>query len=202
MNKLALLFHSEIRAEMLRLLFGARQREMYRAEIIAQTNFAQRSVEEELEKLVRLELLTTVKDGNRRYYTVNQANPLYPDLHAIVLKTSGLKDLLVVALPPKKIVFAFVFGSIAATTERGESDVDLMIVGSATHREVASGLRRVGERIGRDINPQFFSVEELTRRLKAKDHFLSDVRAKPKLFILGDENEFNNLVGRRVAPAA
>jgi predicted nucleotidyltransferase len=201
-NKLALLFHSEIRAEMLRLLFGAGQREMYRAEIIDRTPFAERSVEEELEKLVRLELLTTYKDGNRRYYAVNQGHPIYPELHAIVLKTSGLKDLLAEVLPSKKIDFAFVFGSIAAAGERAESDVDLMIVGTAGHRDLASALRSAGERIGREINPHFFGPDELKRRLKARDHFLTDVIAKPKLFIIGDENEFNDLVGRRLASAS
>ena len=202
MNQLALLFHSEIRAEVLRLMFGARQREMYRAEIIAQTRFAQRSVEEELEKLVHLELLTTRKDGNRRYYAVNQTHPLYPELHAIVLKTSGLKDLLAEVLPVKKISFAFVFGSIAAKGERAESDVDLMLIGKVGHRELAPGLRSVGERIGREINPHFFSRDELLRRVKARDHFLADVIAKPKLFILGDEHEFDDLVGRRLAPTS
>jgi predicted nucleotidyltransferase len=202
MNKLALLFHSEIRAEMLRLLLGARQREMYRAEIIGHTPFAQASVEEELQKLVDLELITTVKDGNRRYYSANRAHPLYPDLHAIVLKTSGLKDLLVEALPKKKITFAFVFGSIAADSERAESDLDLMIIGSARHRDLASALRAASERIGREINPHFFEPVELARRVKAKDHFLSDVMAKPKLFIIGDENEFTHLVGRGLAPTA
>ncbi len=200
MTKLALLFHSEVRAEMLRLLFGARQREMYRAEIISHTPFAQGSVEEELQKLVDLELITTVKDGNRRYYSANRAHPIYPDLHAIVLKTSGLKDILVEALPKKKITFAFVFGSIAAENERAESDLDLMIVGSASHRELASALRSAGERIGREINPHFFDAAELARRVKANDHFLSDVMAKPKLFIIGDENEFTHLVGRGLAP--
>ena len=48
MNKLALLFHSEVRAEVLRVLFGLRTEKMYRAEIIEQTDYAQRSVEEEL----------------------------------------------------------------------------------------------------------------------------------------------------------
>lgn len=202
MNKLALLFHSEIRAEMFRLLFGARQREMYRAEIIGQTRFAQASVEEELGKLVRLELLTTTKDGNRRYYVANQAHPLYPELHAIVLKTSGLKDVLADALPAKRVAVAFVFGSVAATSERAESDIDLMIVGEVTHRAAASGLRAAAERIGREINPHFYPVEEFVRRLAARDHFLSDVMAKPKLFIVGGERELGELAGGRVAASA
>lgn len=202
MNRLALLFHSEIRAEMLRLLFGARQREMYRAEIIGQTRFAQRSVEEELEKLVRLELLTTTKDGNRRYYVANRAHPLYPEMHAIVLKTSGLKDVLAEVLPAKKIAVAFVFGSVAAASERAESDIDLMIVGDVTHRSVASGLRAAGERIGREINPHFHTREEFGRRLGAGDHFVGDVMAKPKLFIVGGERELGELAGGRVAASA
>jgi hypothetical protein len=195
MNKLALLFHSEIRAEMFRLLFGVRQREMYRAEIIGQTRFAHASVEEELEKLVRLELLTTTKDGNRRYYVANRAHPLYPELHAIVLKTSGLRDVLADVLPAKKVAFAFVFGSVAAASERAESDLDLMVVGEVTHRLVASGLRAAGERIGREINPHFYSREGFVRRLAAGDHFLSNVMAKPKLFIVGGERELGELAG-------
>jgi hypothetical protein len=60
----------------------------------------------------------------------------------------------------------------------------------------------VSERIGREINPQFFDLAEIRRRLAAKDHFLRDVMAKPKLFIIGDENEFNDMVGRRLASAS
>ncbi len=105
-------------------------------------------------------------------------------------------------LPAKKIAFAFVFGSVAADTERAESDLDLMIVGSARHRDLASALRAAGERIGREINPHFFEPAELARRVKANDRFLNDVMAKPKLFIIGDENKFTHLVGRGLAPTA
>lgn len=202
MNKLALLFHSEVRAEILRILFGLRAGRLYRGEIVALTTFAPASVEEELAKLVRLELLTTTKDGNRRYYSANQAHPLYPELHSIVLKTSGLKDVLCDALPRGKISFAFVFGSLAATRERAESDVDLMVIGEVGHRAVATPLRKAGEQIGREINPHFFTEEDFLARLAAADHFLGDVMAKPKLFIIGDENEFNDLAGSRLAPKA
>ena len=70
--------------------------------IIGHTPFAQASVEEELQKLVDLELITTAKDGNRHYDAANRAHPLYPELHAIVLKTSGLKDLVAEALTKKR----------------------------------------------------------------------------------------------------
>jgi len=89
MNALALLFHSGVRAEVLGLLFGEPREPMYRAEIIAQTKFAPASVEEELQKLERLDLLVSSRDGNRRYYSPNTAHRLFPELQAIVLKSSG-----------------------------------------------------------------------------------------------------------------
>lgn len=78
---------------------------------------------------------------------------------------------------------------------RAESDIDLMIVGDVTHRSVASGLRAAGERIGREINPDFFPEEEFRRCLATGDHFLGDVMAKPKLFIVGGERELGDLGG-------
>lgn len=201
MNKLAKLFLSEIRAELLRLFFGPGTRRMYRAEIIGQMRFAGGSVEEELEKLVRLELLLTTKDGNRRYYEVNPAHPLHPELRGIVLKTVGLHDVLADAIPARGVTCAFVFGSLAARSETVASDVDLMIIGTVSHRPLASGLRTAAERIGREINSHFLREDEFLDRLAAKDHFLSDVVAKPKLFIRGNEHEFAQLVKRRLAPA-
>jgi Nucleotidyltransferase domain. len=199
MDFLSQLFLSEVRAALFRLFFGLSAGRMYRAEIIARFKFAGRSVEEELEKLVRLELLHTTKDGNRRYYEVNRSHPLYPELRGIVLKTGGLRDVLAEALKGLRIEHAFVFGSIAAGTETSESDVDLMVIGAVTHRQAASGLRRAGETLAREINPHFFSPDEFFGRLAKRDHFLGDVMAKPKLFIVGDNHEFTDLAQRRLA---
>ena len=202
MDPLALLFLSEIRAELFRVLLGISVKKMYRAEIVGLVDFAPSSVEEELAKLVKLELLLTTMDGNRRYYEANQAHPLYPELRSIVLKTVGLRDVLAAALPADRITYAFVFGSLAAQTATAASDVDLMIIGDATHRSLASALRAVGEKLSREINPHFFGIDEFLNRAAAKDHFLGDVLAKPKLFIIGDEHEFTDMVGRRLAPTA
>lgn len=199
MDLLSQLFLSEIRAALFRLFFGPSSGRLYRAEIIARFDFAGRSVEEELEKLVRLELLHTTKDGNRRYYEVNRTHPFYPELRGIVLKTGGLRDVLVEALKGAKVEHAFVFGSIAAGTETAESDVDLMVIGTATHRQAASGLRRASETLSREINPHFFTTDEFFGRLAKRDHFLGDVMAKPKLFIVGDNHEFADLAQRRLA---
>lgn len=199
MNSLALLFLSEVRAEVLRVLFGIGAKRMYRAQIVGLIDYAPSSVEEELAKLVKLELLLTTTDGNRRYYEANQAHPFYQELRSIVLKTVGLRDVIGEALPAEGIAYAFVFGSMAADTATAASDIDLMIIGTATHRKLASALRAAGEKLNRELNPHFFNEDEFFARLAAKNHFLSDVAAKPKLFIRGDEHEFTDLVKRRLA---
>lgn len=199
MDLLAQLFLSEVRAALFRVLMGTATAPMYRAEIIARMDFAGRSVEEELEKLVRLGLLHTTKNGNRRYYEANREHPVFPELRSIVLKTSGLRDVLASALKGTKVDYAFVFGSIAAGTETAASDVDLMVIGAVTHRQAAPGLRRAGEALSREINTHFLTAEEFFARLAKKDHFLSDVMGKPKLFIVGDDHEFAELAQRRLA---
>ena len=202
MNRLAALFHSEVRAGVVTLLFGLRPSRMYRAEIIAQLDFAARSVEVELEKLVLLDLLETTKDGNRRYYSANHHHPWHGDLCSLVLKSTGLADVLRTALGTERIEFAFVFGSLAALSESAESDVDLMVIGRMGLRDLAPRLRGASEKIGREINPHTWSRDEFTRRAASGDHFLSDVLAKPKLFIVGQEHEFGNLARESVAAPA
>lgn len=200
MGRLSLLFYSEIRAELLRLFFGLRSARLYLGEIERMTGFANRSIEEELKKLAGLQLLTATRDGNRVYYTANRVHPLYPELHNIVLKTDGLHDVLADALAPdRRIEFAFIFGSVAQSSERAESDLDLMIVGDLGQRDLATLLKKASESIGREINPHVFSRAEFGQRMANRDHFLTNILNKPTIFIKGNENEFADLAGRGMA---
>ncbi len=186
-NILAELLGSVARAEVLRVLFGLSIAEVYIAEIVRRTGMGGQGVDEQLRVLLALELVTTRPDGNRRYYQANTAHPLYPELRGLLLKSSGMRDALAEALQSPKVEIAFVFGSLARREERAESDVDLMIFGDAGAREFASNMRRLCERLNREINPCFFTMAEVRRRLAANDHFLARVLEQPKLFVVGDE---------------
>jgi predicted nucleotidyltransferase len=202
MNTLGRLFLSELRAEVLRRLFGGSREPFYLNQLIKETRFVSRSIEEELKKLKSLELVLADRDGNRVYYRANEKHPLFPDLRNIVLKTTGLREVLAEALRSDDVEFAFVFGSVAQGTEQAESDVDLMIIGAMTNRELAPRLRGIAGQVGREINPHIFNRDEIAERLSNRDHFLSEVIANPKLFIIGTEHEFENLVTSRMASAA
>jgi predicted nucleotidyltransferase len=53
-----------------------------------------------------------------------------------------------------------VFGSIARGKERGDSDVDLLVIGDLGLRDVARALQGVTEKIGREVNPHVLSPRE------------------------------------------
>lgn len=198
MNILADLVRSPVRAELLRVFFGLRSGKLYRAELMSLMPFAKESVETQLNALRRMKLIISEKDGNRAYYSANSLHPLYSDIRSIVLKTTGLHDVLASALSDPEIEFAFVFGSIASQTDKPESDVDLMIVGDVTEFRIAKLLSGVGDHLGREINPHVYTRGEITRRVEANDHFLNDVLSKPKLFLTGNQHEFDQLAQRRL----
>jgi hypothetical protein len=53
---------------------------------------------------------------------------------------------------------------------------------------VVGWLSGISEKIGREVNPHAYSVEEFLKRKKSGDHFLSTVLNSQKLFVKGDEH--------------
>jgi uncharacterized protein len=193
MNTLAELLSSRVKAEIFRLLFGALDQELHVREIERQSGLADATVRQELKRLIALGVVTARQDGNRIYYRANKEHPLYLEIHNLVLKTSGLADVLREALTTTDIRLAFVFGSIASGADKAHSDVDLMVIGDITLRQFTKLLSGVSARIGREINPHVMTADEFTRRRKGRDHFLTTVLAAPKLFVKGNDHELETM---------
>jgi uncharacterized protein len=202
MNTLAELLSSRVKAEIFRLLFGATPRELHVREIERQSGLADATVRQELKRLLRVGVIESRLDGNRTYYRANTSHPLYPDIRNLVLKTIGLKDALREALASPDVKLAFVFGSVAAGSESAESDIDLIVIGSISLRQLSKLLSSVAMRVGREINPHVFTVEEFKRRLKARDHFITTVLAAPKLIVIGNEDELTTMGRERLVARA
>ena len=192
MSLLQLLFH-RVRAEVFRLLFADAEREVHGRDLARQSGLNVKTVQDELEKLSKADIVTSRRDGNRRYYRANASHPLFADLQQLVLKTSGLRDVLVDALKRVKgIEVAFVFGSLAAGSGKAASDVDLLVIGDTGLRALAPGLRRASASIGREINPITMTVTEYAKG-KNKHPLLLNLADKEKLFIIGDADELGHL---------
>ncbi len=162
-------------------------------ELERQSGLALGTIQQELKKLEGMELLAARRDGNRVYYSANTTHPLYRDIRNLVLKTSGLVEVLREALSSEGIDLAFVFGSVARGEEGAEGDVDMIVIADVGLAALSALLSGVSEKLGREVNPHVMGRDEFKRRLQSGDHFLSRVMGSPKLFVVGDEDELARL---------
>jgi len=155
------------------------------------------SLQRELRDLTDAGILKTHRQGRMAFYQANAQSPLFRELRGLLLKTAGLVDVLADALKPlaKEVDFAFIYGSVASATEKSDSDIDLMVVGTLTPMEISLPLRKAHDLLGREINPTVYSPAEFKKKRLSKDHFLTHVLDKPKLFVLGNGNDLGQAFG-------
>ena len=180
---------SQIRAEIFRLLFGLSDTELHVREIQRQSGLTIGTVQQELTKLSSLDLVKSRRDGNRLYYRDNKEHPLFSEIHGLVIKTSGLVEVLSIALSDLNILLAFIFGSVARDEITVSSDIDLMIIGEVSLRRVSSALAGAPEQLGREVNPVVVSSAEFRERISKGEHFVSRVLESPRIFVVGTEHD-------------
>lgn len=190
---LASLLFGEYRQRALGLLLLNPDASFHVRELARLTGTSAGTLHKELTKLTTGGILQRKKIGNQVHYSANLNCPIFDELASILRKTSGLADVLAKALIglENKIEFAFVFGSVARGDQETHSDVDVMLIGSLNFSDAVQALHSTQSVLQREINPVVYSQEEFSRRIKNNDSFIKEVLAKPKLFILGEENEFS-----------
>ena len=191
MNTLKLLLSSRARAEIFRLLFSGLGEELHVREIQRRSGLNDSTLRQELRKLADLDLIQGRRDSNRIYYSANKENPLYQDIQNLVIKTSGLVDVLKASLKDERIKISFIFGSIAKGEVKAGSDVDIMVIGEIGLRGLSGLLSGVSEKIGREVNPYVLSRTEFRKRIQDKEHFLFGVLRSQKIFIIGNEHDLS-----------
>jgi predicted nucleotidyltransferase len=181
---------SKVQQRVLGVLFGNPDRSFFANEIITLANSGTGAVQRELARLEGAGLLNVKRLGRQKHYQANAAAPVFAELRDLVMKTSGLADVLRAALSPlaEKIAAAFVYGSIAKGESTPASDVDVMIVSDElTYSDVFSVLEEAGNRLGRKVNPTVYSRKELHFRIKSPSAFMTRVLAQPKIWLMGDD---------------
>jgi predicted nucleotidyltransferase len=109
------------------------------------------------------------------------------------LKLSRGIEVLSIALSNLNITLAFVFGSVARNEITASSDIDLMIVGESSLKEVSSALAGLPEQLGREVNPVLLSPQEFPKRISKGEHFITRVLESPRIFVVGTEADFETM---------
>jgi DNA-binding transcriptional ArsR family regulator len=86
MKVLSMLF-PEVRANVLRLLFAEPRRELHLRELARQCRLALRTVQVEVRKLSTAGLISSRKQGNRRFIRANTNSKFFGELQRLVIKS-------------------------------------------------------------------------------------------------------------------
>ncbi len=181
---------SKVRQRVLAVLFGAPDRSFYTNEVIGLAQSGAGAVQRELADLAAAGLLSVRKQGNQKHFQANAASPVFAELRSLVLKTSGLADVVRTALLPlaPQIAVSFVFGSMAKQQDTAASDVDLLVVSDTLgYGDVFGALEAASQTLGRTINPTLYTLADFKVRQQGDNAFINRVMQQPKIWLIGQE---------------
>ena len=189
------LFSSKARIEILKLFIFNPKDKFYQRQISLQSKQPIRAVQREVEKLEKIGLIKKNITSNRVYYSIDSSCPIYGELKGIIFKTAGIASVLKNELAKAgDVISAFIYGSYAEGKEGPSSDIDLMVIGNASSRELSKILSGPKTELSREINYAVFKPSEFRDKVKEKDHFLNAVLKNKKIFIVGSENELKRII--------
>ena len=197
--------YGQTRQAVLRLFFGQPDRRFLQKEVIGRIGLGSGTVQRELERLSKAEILVRTAEGRQSYYQANHRSPVFEELRGLVRKTFGATQVLQEALAPiaNRIEVAFIFGSVASGEEKSESDLDFMVVANdVSLSDLIPAIRQSERVLGREVNPSLYTPTEFSRRLGEHHNFLSTVVEGPKLFLIGGIRELSRLAKKRLVESA
>jgi predicted nucleotidyltransferase len=191
------LFASGTLARLLTALATGPETAFYQKELADLAGTGLYAVQRELARLEKAGLVVRTPRGNRVYYKANRGHPAFEDLKRVILKTVGLGEALRAALAPLsgRVRVVFIYGSFARGEETAGSDIDLLLVGDLSLREVSAVLGPVGRDLGREFNPAVYPPKEFKTKIEGGHHFITEVLKGEKIFLIGDEHALERLVG-------
>jgi predicted nucleotidyltransferase len=184
------LFSSKLRVKVLEHFFFHPGEEFYVRRLASELDEPVGTVGRELAHLEKAGILASRRVGNQKHYRLGEDCPILDDLRNIFLKTSGAGAELRAAL--ERIVgveLAFLYGSYAGGEAHAGSDLDLMIVGNASDRDLASAVARVERRLKREINYTIYARRDAEKRLGQKGDFVDEVLRGPRILLIGNEHD-------------
>lgn len=134
-------------------------------------NLSRKIKELETEGIINSEV-----EGRQKYFFLNSGYPLLAEVKKIHETQFSLPLLIKNSLVDiKGLKEVYIFGSYAKNTMTGDSDIDLLLVGSHDSLQVRRVILPLQKKIGRDINIIDFSEQEYEEKIKAGNDFLKNI---------------------------
>jgi predicted nucleotidyltransferase len=146
------------------------------------------SIDKTLKELVAAQLVVRQESEHGPEYRAPEEDSRLAGLFLLLRQDSELVERLKRALSRfKAIEYACVFGSFAKGTTRRGSDVDVLVLEQEglDRFAVMVSLTKVAERTKREVNPDFYSVDEFRHKIEAGDPFSREVVGGSRIDLKG-----------------
>jgi predicted nucleotidyltransferase len=175
------------RVKVLAFLLLNASAEYHIREIARRAGVPLKAAQRELALLEEIALIERHRRGRQVFVSVQTSHPLFEDLRSLLLKTEGL------AIPIRQsleamngVEAAAIYGSVAAGSDTGHSDIDLLVVGAPDELALHEAVSALEEELGRPINYTLLSRKELKARMRKKDPFLTRVLSGDLIAVTGE----------------
>ena len=193
-NTIGSVLFTKTQQKVLGLLYGQPHKSFYLNEIVWLSDIGRGTIKRELERMTASGIVIQKRIGNQNHYQANDSCPVYQELLGIVRKTFGIADVIKTALTPifDRILFAFIYGSIAKSEDSSKSDIDLLVISDKlTYSEVMERLIEVEGSLGRVVNPTIYDLNQIKQKLKQDNAFVARIIEQPKIWIKEDQDVFD-----------
>ena len=185
---------SKVRVKILELFLGNPDQVYHVRDIVRRVDEEINAVRRELARLEKTGLLMSQWKANRRYYSVKKDHIFYFELLSIINKSVGLGgNIIKNKAKIGKVKYAMLSGSFVRGKPYSPNDVDLFIVGTIILPELGTIVREEEARRTREINFTPMTEEEFAFRKSRRDPFIMGVLSKPRVMLIGDEEEMVRL---------
>jgi len=185
---------SKVRVKILELFLGNPEESYHVRDIVRRVDEEINAVRRELARLEKINLLASEWRANRRFYSVKKDFIFYPELLSVINKSIGLGGALIKNKAKLgKIKYAMLSGAFVRAKPYNQNEVDLFIVGTIVMPELNVHIKEEETRRNREINFTPMTEEEFNFRKSRRDPFIMGVLSKPRVMLVGDEEEMVKL---------
>jgi DNA-binding transcriptional ArsR family regulator len=185
---------SQTRLKLINVLFYNPKEIFYVRQLVRLVDEEINSVRRELDNLKKAGIIDSEWRGNRLYYWADKQSPLFLILLTLANQGSGLGLKLHnknETLGNIKLVFytyKFIVGE-----KRSTDDIDLIIVGDVSLREIETFIKQEETIRGHEINYMVMGKGEFQLRRQKRDQFIVDFFLSSPVVIIGSSQEISNL---------
>jgi len=185
---------SKVRVKVIELFLGIPGKSYHVREIVRRVEEEINAVRRELARLEKTGMLLSEWRANRRYYSVKGDYIFYTELLSIVNKSVGLGGAIIKNRAKLgKIKYAMLSSSFVKGKPYTQNEVDLFVVGTIVLPELGAIIREEEARREREVNFTPMTEEEFAFRKNRRDPFIMSILAKPRVILIGDEEEMVKL---------